>query len=68
MYKPEHRLKPLDAILHNFFDELRDPNTRLPNGQPLPDHIFSFVKEEIMSTDTKIMDQLIPDWYLNLRL
>ena len=26
----------LEACAHPFFDELRDPNTRLPNGRPLP--------------------------------
>lgn len=26
----------LEACIHPFFDELRDPNTRLPNGRPLP--------------------------------
>lgn len=26
----------MEAIVHPFFDELRDPNTRLPNGRPLP--------------------------------
>lgn len=27
--------------MHPFFDELRDPNTRLPNGRPLPP-LFNF--------------------------
>ena len=41
MYNPERRLTPLEAIMHPFFDELRDKNTRLPNGNPLPD-LFEF--------------------------
>ena len=49
VYNPERRLKPLEALLHGFFDELRDKNTRLPNGSPLPD-LFEFQKEEISST------------------
>ena len=31
----------LDALIHPFFDELRDPNTRLPNGRILPP-LFNF--------------------------
>ncbi|GMP81307.1 hypothetical protein CsSME_00036062 [Camellia sinensis var. sinensis] len=31
----------LEACTHPFFDELRDPNTRLPNGRPLPP-LFNF--------------------------
>ena len=41
VYNPERRLKPLEALCHGFFDELRDKNTRLPNGNPLPD-LFAF--------------------------
>ena len=38
-----HGLAPLqlDALMHPFFDELRDPNTRLPNGRFLPP-LFNF--------------------------
>jgi glycogen synthase kinase 3 beta len=49
VYNPERRLKPLEALLHPFFDELRDKNTKLPNGNPLPD-LFDFSREEITST------------------
>lgn len=31
----------LEACVHPFFDELRDPSTRLPNGRPLPP-LFNF--------------------------
>lgn len=31
----------LEALIHPFFDELRDPNMRLPNGRPLPP-LFNF--------------------------
>ena len=31
----------LEALVHPFFDELRDPNSRLPNGRSLP-HLFNF--------------------------
>lgn len=31
----------LEACTHTFFDELRDPKARLPNGRPLPP-LFNF--------------------------
>ncbi|RRT62770.1 hypothetical protein B296_00013785, partial [Ensete ventricosum] len=34
----------LEACAHPFFDELRDPNTRLLNGQPLPP-LFNFTSQ-----------------------
>lgn len=47
-YTPTQRLSAIDAMVHPFFDELRDPSTRLPDSrhpnQPpkeLP-HLFNF--------------------------
>lgn len=34
----------VEAMVHPFFDEIRDPNVRLPNGKPLP-ALFNFKKE-----------------------
>ena len=31
-YSPVTRVTALGALTHPFFDELRDPNTTLPNG------------------------------------
>lgn len=64
VYNPEQRLKPLDAICHPFFDELREEKTRLPSGSKLPD-LFDFQKEEIASVDIGIMEKLIPKWYID---
>ena len=33
MYNPQQRLRPMEALQHQFFDELREKDTRLPNGQ-----------------------------------
>jgi serine/threonine protein kinase len=46
VYDPKARPHPLHALLDPYFNELRDPNTRLPTGQPLPD-LFKFTPEEI---------------------
>jgi len=32
-YTPTQRLSAIDAMVHPFFDELRDPNTRLPDSR-----------------------------------
>ena len=32
-YTPTKRLSAIDAMVHPFFDELRDPNTRLPDSR-----------------------------------
>lgn len=35
-YNPQHRITAIEALSHPFFDPIRDPNTRLPDGRPLP--------------------------------
>ncbi|RWS30359.1 glycogen synthase kinase-3 beta-like isoform X1, partial [Leptotrombidium deliense] len=45
-YTPSARITPLQACAHAFFDELRDPNTRLPNGRELPP-LFNFTDQEL---------------------
>ena len=43
VYEPKKRLKPMESLLHPWFDELRDQRTRLPSGGALPD-LFNFTK------------------------
>lgn len=62
VYDPARRLKPLEALLHPFFDELREKNTYLENGDNLPE-LFEFTREEVESTAPEIIEQLIPKWY-----
>ena len=45
-YTPSKRLHPLDACAHNYFDELRAPDARLPSGRPLPE-LFNFTEREL---------------------
>lgn len=35
-YTPKERIGLWEAMNHPYFDELRDPQTKLPNGNPLP--------------------------------
>jgi len=62
-YTPTGRFKPLEACAHPFFDELRDPNTVLPNGKPLPP-LFNFSDSEIREAGS-VISKLIPPHALN---
>ena len=57
-YTPGNRTPPLDACAHAFFDELRDPATRLPNGKELP-QLFNFTAQE-MAIKPSLMNALYP--------
>ncbi|XP_055935880.1 glycogen synthase kinase-3 beta-like [Argiope bruennichi] len=45
-YTPSVRCTPLQACAHPFFDELREPGTRLPNNRELPP-LFNFTEHEL---------------------
>ncbi|GLT38556.1 hypothetical protein SLA2020_127980 [Shorea laevis] len=59
-YSPNLRCTALDALIHPFFDELRDPNTRLPNGRFLPP-LFNFKSHELKGVAVEILVKLIPE-------
>ncbi|XP_064964762.1 shaggy-related protein kinase theta-like isoform X2 [Musa acuminata AAA Group] len=59
-YSPNLRFTSLEACAHPFFDELRDPNTRLPNGNPLPP-LFSFTTQELEVASPELVRRLIPE-------
>ena len=46
VYEPEKRLKPYEALCHSYFDELKNKDLVLPNGNKIPNHIFEFEKCE----------------------
>ncbi|CAI9778828.1 unnamed protein product [Fraxinus pennsylvanica] len=50
----------LDALIHPFFEELRDPNTRLPNGRFLPP-LFNFKPYELKGVSVELLGKLIPE-------
>ncbi|KAM7280298.1 hypothetical protein ACFE04_007432 [Oxalis oulophora] len=50
----------LDALIHPFFNELRDPNARLPNGRPLPP-LFNFKPQELKGATLDLLNKLIPE-------
>ncbi|XP_064463822.1 glycogen synthase kinase-3 beta-like isoform X1 [Ornithodoros turicata] len=57
-YTPSARTTPLQACAHAFFDELREPGTRLPNGRDLPP-LFNFTEQEL-SIQPHLNSILIP--------
>ncbi|KAK4539018.1 hypothetical protein RGQ29_008619 [Quercus rubra] len=58
-YSPNLRTTALEAMVHPFFDELRDPNTCLPNGRPLPP-LFNFKAHELKEVSPEMVVKLIP--------
>lgn len=59
-YTPTTRLKPLEALTHPFFDELRQPGVTLPTGKPLPNVLFNFSEPELKDTSQALVAKLIP--------
>ena len=57
-YTPSARITPLQACAHTFFDELREPNARLPNNRDLPP-LFNFTENEL-KINPQLNGQLIP--------
>ncbi|XP_003748487.1 glycogen synthase kinase-3 beta [Galendromus occidentalis] len=45
-YTPSTRVSPLEACAHRFFDELRQPDVKLPSGRGLPP-LFNFTQHEL---------------------
>jgi len=66
-YDPKVRPNGTEALKHEFFDELRDPSTKLSSSKPLPD-LFDFSKEEeammveSVRKDPSMLDRWIPLW------
>uniref|UniRef100_A0A0V0ICN3 non-specific serine/threonine protein kinase n=1 Tax=Solanum chacoense TaxID=4108 RepID=A0A0V0ICN3_SOLCH len=58
-YSPSLRCNALEACAHPFFDELREPNARLPHGRQLPP-LFNF-KQELGGASPDLINRLIPD-------
>lgn len=58
-YSPTSRVRPMDALAHPYFDELRRPGCVLPNGKPLPS-LFNFTEAEVQDGGPALMQQLIP--------
>ena len=58
-YTPTSRLNSVEAMVHPFFDELRNPETRMPSGRELP-QLFDFTREELSNCTPEQMKKLAP--------
>jgi glycogen synthase kinase 3 beta len=59
-YSPQKRLHPLEALLHPYFDELRDRNFKVGGKQV--SNLFDFTPEEL-SLRPDLASKLAPSWY-----
>ncbi|KAK6937224.1 Protein kinase domain, partial [Dillenia turbinata] len=59
-YSPSLRCTALEALIHPFFNELRDPNCRLPNGRFLPP-LFNFKPHELKDAPVDVLVKLVPE-------
>ena len=47
VYEPMKRFSPYKALLHPYFDELKQKDVKLPEDKKLPSHLFEFKDCEI---------------------
>lgn len=59
-YTPSARLTAIEAMTHPFFDELRSPDVKMPNGRDVPP-LFDFTREEL-STRPDLIHKLVPEF------
>jgi glycogen synthase kinase 3 beta len=57
-YTPGARLSAIEGMVHPFFDELRVPGARMPNGKDFPP-LFNFTREEL-SVRPDLIRKLVP--------
>ncbi|PAV69103.1 hypothetical protein WR25_25101 [Diploscapter pachys] len=59
-YNPNERAHPLEILSMQFFDDLRKPETTLPDGAPLPP-IFEWYQREVeLSYTVKLQASIFP--------
>lgn len=62
VYDPEKRIRPIDAMMHPFFDKIRHDKLVI-NGFETVD-LFNFVPEEIEGYN-QLVNKLTPPWYFD---
>lgn len=60
-FDPSKRIKPLQALCHPFFDELRKRQIFI-NNRPVSSDLFDFSPEEVGS-DKHLLPKLAPEWH-----
>jgi glycogen synthase kinase 3 beta len=58
VYDPKKRIGAIDACIHPFFNELKNPATKLPGGGNIPQAMFIFTPEELSLGNPETKDIL----------
>lgn len=59
-YTPSARFTAIEAMTHPFFDDLRSPDIKMPNGRSVPP-LFDFTREEL-SVRPDLIPKLVPEF------
>lgn len=60
-YDPTKRVEPLTALTHRFFDELRIPGAKMPNGKDMLPKLYEFTEAECKAMRAQgIFEQVLP--------
>jgi len=62
-YNPKERLKPMEAVAHPYFNDLRNQNFQIQECK-IPE-LFNFGQEELSGVRQEILDIIIPAWKKN---
>ena len=57
VYSPRARPDNWDVAADPYFDKLRERSAKLPNGRPLPNHLFEFTSGEVKSMTKKTREK-----------
>jgi serine/threonine protein kinase len=60
VYNPKDRLKPMEAVAHPYFNDLRNQNFQIQECK-IPE-LFNFGQEELSGTKQDVLDVIIPAW------
>lgn len=60
VYNPKERLKPMEAVAHPYFNDLRNQNFQIQECK-IPE-LFNFTPEELGGVKQDILDIIIPAW------
>jgi serine/threonine protein kinase len=63
VYDPLERIKPLNALCHPFFDDLKKEKAKTPDGLGFADMLFNFSEEEKENDRYGLIDKIVPEWY-----
>ncbi|KAI9293258.1 Pkinase-domain-containing protein [Neoconidiobolus thromboides FSU 785] len=60
VYDPKERISAVEALAHPFFDELRQPDLKLPTGTAIP-NLFNFTAQEL-SVQPELISKIVPSY------